>query len=117
MRLAFAVQTAVEPELLIVDEALANGDARFQKKCIDQLESLRRKGTTILFVTHDSGTIVRLCTRALIIEKGRIYADDTPQVITREYHRLMFGESNTARKPNTVAGSEIRPAMCPPSLT
>ena len=113
MRLAFAVQTAVEPELLIVDEALAVGDARFQKKCIDQLETLRRKGTTILFVTHDSGTIVRMCTRALIIEKGRIYADGTPQVITREYHRLMFGQPEITSKPTAVAGSESSAVVLP----
>ena len=57
LRLAFAVQTAVEPDLLIVDEALSVGDARFQKKCFTRLEQLRQRGTTILFVTHDTGTL------------------------------------------------------------
>lgn len=90
MRLAFAVQTVVEPDLLIVDEALSVGDARFQKKCFDRLESLRELGTTILFVTHDTGAVVRLCTRAIILENGRICGDDAPSVVARQYHRLLF---------------------------
>lgn len=91
MRLAFAVQTAVEPELLIVDEALAVGDARFQKKCFTRLSQLREHGTTILFVTHDTSAILLFCTEAVILEHGRIHAEGDPQSIAREYHKLLFG--------------------------
>ena len=90
LRLAFAVQTAVDPEVLIVDEALAVGDARFQKKCFARLEQLQKAGTTILLVTHDSGTIVQCCTRAMILDNGQVFASGEPQSITREYHKLLF---------------------------
>lgn len=90
MRLAFAVQTAVEPDLLIVDEALAVGDARFQKKCFDRLEKLKDKGTTILFVTHDTGAIVQFCSSAMILEGGSILSHGRSQEIARQYHRLLF---------------------------
>ena len=90
LRLAFAVQTAVEPDLLIVDEALSVGDARFQKKCFTRLEQLRQRGTTILFVTHDTGTIVQFCSSAIILDGGAVYAKGSPQVMARQYHRLLF---------------------------
>ena len=93
MRLAFAVQTAVEPELLIVDEALAVGDARFQKKCFSRLEQLRANGTTILFVTHDTATILLFCTHAMILEHGRVHAEGDPHRVAREYHKLLFGSA------------------------
>lgn len=91
MRLAFAVQTAVEPDILIVDEALAVGDARFQKKCFDRMYRLRENGGTILFVTHDSGTVVQICDRAMILDSGRLYSEGDPQTMARVYHRLLFG--------------------------
>ncbi len=97
MRLAFAVQTAVEPELLIVDEALSVGDARFQKKCFARLEQLRLKGTTILFVTHDTGTVVQFCTRAMVLDGGVVVTEGTPQAVAREYHQLLF-DSDSSRK-------------------
>jgi lipopolysaccharide transport system ATP-binding protein len=90
MRLAFAVQTAVEPDVLIVDEALSVGDARFQKRCFDRLSSLLSRGTTVLFVTHDTNAIVQFCSRALILEAGAVFSDGPPQLIARQYHRLLF---------------------------
>jgi len=105
LRLAFAVQTAVEPEVLIVDEALAVGDARFQKKCFARLEQLQKAGTTILLVTHDSGTIVQFCTRAMILENGRVFASGEPQLMAREYHKLLFDNPGKA-VPESVASSD-----------
>ncbi len=102
MRLAFAVQTAVEPELLIVDEALAVGDARFQKKCFSRLAQLREQGTTILFVTHDTSTILLFCTRAVILEHGSIHAEGDPQRIAREYHKLLFGDAGEQQRPRSA---------------
>lgn len=69
-RLAFAVAINVEPEVLIVDEALSVGDVFFQNRCYKKFEELRKKGTTILFVSHDIQTIKQMCTRVLWIEKG-----------------------------------------------
>jgi lipopolysaccharide transport system ATP-binding protein len=104
LRVAFAVQTALQPEILIVDEALAVGDARFQKKCFERLAQLQKAGTTLLLVTHDSGTVVQFCTRAMILEGGRVYAAGEPQRITREYHKLLFGPET----PEPGTGNEDR---------
>jgi lipopolysaccharide transport system ATP-binding protein len=90
MRLAFAVQTAVQPSVLIVDEALAVGDARFQRKCFDRMTRLRESGTTILFVTHDSGTVVQICDKAMIIDAGTVFDHGEPQMMAKVYHRLLF---------------------------
>jgi lipopolysaccharide transport system ATP-binding protein len=108
VRLAFAVQTAVDPEVLIIDEALAVGDARFQKKCFARLEELKNRGTSILLVTHDSGTVVQFCNRALILEKGRVFAHGEPHLIAREYHKLLFGKP--AEVPTAEAGAAAAPA-------
>ena len=108
MRLAFAVQTAVEPELMIVDEALSVGDARFQKKCFARLEQLRQDGTTILFVTHDTGTIVQFCTRALILEAGTVFTQGAPSLVARRYHELLFDDkAQFDRAPAVLAHPEF----------
>ena len=69
VRLAFAVQVQVEPEILIVDEALAVGDALFQKRCFQQIEKLVSNGTTLLFVSHDQESVRTLTNRALLLQK------------------------------------------------
>jgi len=91
VRLGFAVQTVLEPSVLVVDEALAVGDARFQKKCYDYIEGFRKRGGTILFVTHDTGIIVQICDWAMILEKGRLVSRGEPHRIAKEYHKLLFG--------------------------
>ena len=96
MRLAFAVQTAVDPDVLIIDEALAVGDARFQKKCYARLEKYRAAGGTVLFVTHDAGTVVEICSHAMILEQGRLYDAGKPHRIARVYHELLFGSGPSA---------------------
>jgi lipopolysaccharide transport system ATP-binding protein len=90
VRLAFAVQTVIEPDVLIVDEALAVGDARFQRKCYDRLARFRDHGGTVLLVTHDTGTVVQICSDALILEHGKVVDEGEPRRIAREYHRLLF---------------------------
>ena len=99
LRLAFAVQTAIEPALLIVDEALAVGDARFQKKCFTRLQKLLARGTAILLVTHDTGAIVQFCSSALILDGGRVVARGEPAVIARRYHELLFAGSQDNSEP------------------
>jgi lipopolysaccharide transport system ATP-binding protein len=96
MRLAFAVSTAVEPDVLIVDEALAVGDAKFQKRCFARLEELRRRGTTILFVTHDMGTVTQFCSRAMLLNEGQVLRIGEPRNVCRAYHRLLFATSEEA---------------------
>ena len=75
MRLAFAVAAHLNPEILIVDEVLAVGDARFQKKCLGKLEDMAQGGRTILFVSHNIGAIQNLCTRICLLRQGRLEFD------------------------------------------
>ena len=74
LRLAFAVVAHVEPEILIIDEALAVGDARFQSKCFCFLESLQKQGKTLLFVSHDVNSVARLCSSAVLLHEGKVHA-------------------------------------------
>jgi lipopolysaccharide transport system ATP-binding protein len=77
VRLAFAVQACIDPEILVVDEALAVGDIGFQYKCFQRMEALRARGTTVLMVTHSSGSILQYADRCLVLERGRLVADTT----------------------------------------
>lgn len=93
-RLAFAVSINVEPDILIVDEALSVGDIRFQVKCIDKMTELRDKGTTILFVTHAVEQIKRFCTRGIWIREGKIIRDGEASQVVDLYDNFMkYGES------------------------
>ncbi|MCI7062381.1 MAG: ABC transporter ATP-binding protein [Lachnospiraceae bacterium] len=92
-RLAFAVSIHVEPDILIVDEALSVGDTRFQVKCIDKMRQLQQEGTTILFVTHATEQIKRFCTRAIWIKEGEIRDDGEAAYIVDEFDNYMkYGE-------------------------
>jgi ABC-type polysaccharide/polyol phosphate transport system ATPase subunit len=93
LRLAFSVATIVEPEILIVDEALAVGDAKFQRKCYARLEEFRNSGRTILFVSHDVNVVKLLCSRAILLEEGNLINEGDARIVTRLYHKLLFGET------------------------
>ncbi len=95
-RLTFSTAISVEPDILIVDEALSVGDARFQMKCFGRIQQLRERNTTILLVSHDINTITQICDRAIILEHGRIYAEGHTKTVTSIYHKLLFGNSNLA---------------------
>ncbi|PWE21743.1 ABC transporter ATP-binding protein [Aliarcobacter skirrowii] len=84
-RLAFAVSINVDPDILIVDEALSVGDAAFARKCFAKMEEIRSKGATILFVSHSEGSIVSLCNRAIWISNGNQIIDGTPKLVTGLY--------------------------------
>ncbi len=90
-RLMFSTAVAIEPEILIVDEALAVGDARFQRKCFDKFREFRHLGKTILLVTHSQEIITSMCSRAILLEHGRVVADSAPRYVSKYYHRLLFG--------------------------
>ena len=82
VRLAFAVAAHLEPEVLIVDEVLAVGDARFQKKCLNKMQDVGRQGRTVLFVSHNMAAVTRLCERTILLEEGRVVTDGpSPQVV------------------------------------
>ena len=88
VRLAFAVAAHLESDILIVDEVLAVGDAGFQRKCLGRMESVANEGRTILFVSHNMGAISELCTRAILLDRGRKVADGSVSEIVHQYSRI-----------------------------
>ncbi len=90
VRLAFAVAINVEPEILIVDEALSVGDELFQRKCFSRIEAIRAGGATILFVSHSGSTIVELCDRAVLMDAGEKLAVGAPKQIVGRYQKLLY---------------------------
>lgn len=85
VRLAFAVAAHLEPEILIVDEVLAVGDAAFQQKCIDKMQDVGKQGRTILFVSHNMAAVNMLCNRALLIQDGRVVKSGSPDEVITAY--------------------------------
>ncbi|HVE80871.1 MAG TPA: ABC transporter ATP-binding protein [Candidatus Dormibacteraeota bacterium] len=85
VRLAFAVAAHLEPDILIVDEVLAVGDAEFQKKCLGKMKDVSSKGRTVLFVSHNMETVRQLCSRVILLEKGRIKSEGNPTQVSNEY--------------------------------
>jgi ABC-type polysaccharide/polyol phosphate transport system ATPase subunit len=106
-RLTFATAVAATPDVLIVDEALAVGDARFQRKCFAHLERLRALGTTILLVSHDTNALVQLCSRAIWVERGRVRADGGAKEVSERYLReLLSAAPDAANGAADDAGAE-----------
>jgi ABC-type polysaccharide/polyol phosphate transport system ATPase subunit len=91
VRLAFATMIQVDADVLVIDEVLAVGDASFQAKCYETLEEIRSRGRTILFVTHDMGTVQSVCDRAMLLERGDLVEVGEPERVARLYDQLNFG--------------------------
>ena len=89
MRLAFSVATAVDPDILLVDEILAVGDAGFRSKCFDRIRSFRDRGKTILFVSHDTNSVREFCDRVLLVHAGDLIADGDPNDAIARYQELI----------------------------
>ena len=88
MRLAFAVATEVDPDILLIDEILGVGDAGFQEKCFDRLQQFRGRGKTILFVSHNMASVRRFCDRVLLMVKGELLADGPTDLVISQYEQL-----------------------------
>jgi len=91
-RLAFAVATEVDPDILVVDEILAVGDASFQEKCFARIDKFREAGKTIIFVTHNMPQVTEHCDRAVLLDKGSIIADGEPAEVVAYYKSLTVPE-------------------------
>jgi lipopolysaccharide transport system ATP-binding protein len=89
MRLAFSVAAHLEPDILVVDEVLAVGDAAFQKKCLGKMGTVARHGRTVLFVSHNMGAVVSLCSRALLLDGGRLALDADPISVAARYQATL----------------------------
>ena len=94
VRLAFAVAINVDPEILIIDEALSVGDELFQRKCFSRIEAIRSSGSTILFVSHSGGQIVELCDRAVLMDAGEKLAVGVPKQIVGRYQKLLYAPAD-----------------------
>ncbi len=90
VRLAFAVAIAVDPDILVVDEALAVGDEAFQRKCYARIARMQERGVTILFVSHAAQTVIELCNRAILLDEGELLLDGEPKEVLSRYHRLIY---------------------------
>lgn len=94
MRVAFAVATAIRPEILIVDEALSVGDSYFQHKSFDRIREFQQQGTTLLIVSHDRGSIQALCDRAILLESGTVIKDGKPEEVMDFYNAIIAEKEN-----------------------
>ncbi|UXI00543.1 ABC transporter ATP-binding protein [Photobacterium sp. TY1-4] len=95
VRLAFAVQACVKPDILIVDEALSVGDEKFQRKCFDYIDELRKSGCSILIVTHSTATVEKFCQRAVLLHKGCVQGVGAAKEIVDQYHALLYSDEKT----------------------
>ena len=94
VRLAFAVAINVDPEILIIDEALSVGDELFQRKCFSRIEAIKNNGATILFVSHSGGSIIELCDRAVLMDTGEKLAVGIPKQIVGRYQKLLYAPAD-----------------------
>ncbi len=88
-RLGFAVATVVEPDILILDEVLSVGDARFRKKCEKRIQSMFDKGVTVLFVSHSTPQVLRICNKGILLEQGRLIAQGSAEDVVSFYEAKM----------------------------
>jgi len=102
VRLAFAVAINIDPEILIVDEALSVGDVFFQAKCYRKFEEFKKKGKTILFVSHDLSAISKYCDRAILLNKGTKLAEGTPKDMIDAYKQVLVGQYETPKATENV---------------
>lgn len=96
VRLAFAVAIHVTPDILIVDEALSVGDEAFQRKCFARIDAIRDAGATVLFVSHSASTVVELCDRAILLDKGEVISSGTPRRVISNYQKLLYAPADKA---------------------
>lgn len=98
VRLAFALAINVEPEILIVDEALSVGDVFFQSKCYRRMEEIRKNGTTIVMVTHDMGSIIKYCDKVILLNRGEFIAEGSAGKMVDMYKKILAGQMEALRE-------------------
>jgi lipopolysaccharide transport system ATP-binding protein len=109
VRLAFAVAAHLDPDVLIIDEVLAVGDAEFQAKCLGKMKEVSDQGRTVLFVSHNMGAVADLCTRAILLNQGTIVMDDTAENVVRAYvkqnMKISLGDASALNDSTVRRGS------------
>ena len=112
LRLAFAVAAYLEPEILIVDEVLAVGDANFQKKCLDKLQDVGQEGRTVLLVSHNMSAITRMCGRAVLIKEGKVIKDGPSTEVVSVYLNSGFASTSTREWPDPTTAPAAKWLDC-----
>lgn len=108
VRLAFATAINVDPDILIIDEALAVGDVAFQQKCMLKIRQLQQEGKTIIFVSHDTSAVKSLCHHAVLMHHGRVIDQGSPEEMVNHYLKLVYSETLTDVEEN--GAGDLRPA-------
>jgi lipopolysaccharide transport system ATP-binding protein len=108
MRLAFSVATARRPDVLIVDEALSVGDAYFQHKSFERIRAFRQDGTTLLIVSHDKGAIQSVCDRAILLDRGRVSKEGTPEEIMDLYNAMLAEREGISVRQETMDNGKVQ---------
>ncbi len=112
VRLAFAVAIHVDPDILLVDEVLAVGDAIFANRCVRRIQKLQEQGVTIVFVSHDVGAVKMLCNRALLLNQGQLVVDGDPNTVVNRYQEIVMAREHSYEQNAAVPG----PAPVPEDL-
>lgn len=119
VRLAFAIAASVEPDILIIDEALAVGDAVFQHRCLRRINELHERGATVLFVSHDAAAVRALCSRAIMLRAGSIIADGKPADVLNLYQKIIMereqayeAAAGAPREQRSEADETLAPVSC-----
>jgi lipopolysaccharide transport system ATP-binding protein len=106
VRLAFAIAASVEPDILVIDEALAVGDAVFQHRCLRRIKDLQETGTTVLFVSHDLAAVRALCSRAILLNGGRVISDGRPADVLNHYQKIIMARERAFEIDTSDTNSE-----------
>lgn len=112
VRLAFAVAINIDPEILIVDEALSVGDVFFQAKCYQKFEEFKKQGKTILVVSHDLSSISKYCDRAILLDKGRKYMEADPKIVIDAYKKIITSGTDNEEREETQTVKENSTFVC-----
>jgi ABC-type polysaccharide/polyol phosphate transport system ATPase subunit len=108
LRLGFSIAAHLDPDILLLDEVLAVGDAEFQSKCIERIDQLRKAGTTIVFVSHNLGAVEKLCNRVFLLRQGEIFRSGLPRYVISEYEHMLA--NMPASKPGGLTSVAASPA-------
>src|SRR6266478_991467 len=113
VRLGFAIAAHLDPDILLLDEVLAVGDAAFQAKCLQRIAELRKDGRTMVFISHDLAAVYSLCDRALLLSHGSILSDGPPRQVIDEYQQMTFaGQDMSADEDKDKDNETGIPARC-----
>ena len=111
VRVAFAIAASVEPDILIIDEALAVGDAVFQHRCLGRIKELHERGTTVLFVSHDAAAVRALCSRAILMKSGSLVVDGKPVDVLNHYQKIIMEREEAYRSESATATEGPAPTL------